>query len=440
MKHFPHKLLALLLLFAYPLHAENIEAEELPEWTVMIYAEADSILNNFAAKNFYSMSTIGSNKRLNIVVQWNQPKKTGTWRYKIEKNKMKLVDSGGKSLRPDFTQDLINFADFSVKTYPAQKYALILWNHGLGILDPKWSHLQYFSVSPTVLGRNSRIQIAGLTSPLEEEIKTACSLDEFGENGHKRGILFDIANKKYLDNQGLAHALDYITKNITQKKLDLIGMDACLMSMLEVHYQIKDYALFAVTSEEVELARGWNYTPFLEALSTTSLSPEQLAESIVYSFEDFYKEKTKLYTQSAVDLHGVEALKENLDEIISNILICKQKDERKTLAAVKAARRLCFELSIPCYVDLYSFYSELQTKLKKKKANEPEEFEELRNSLNKGMQLIDNIVIANVASDYLCQAKGISIYYPQKDIDPSYYSTLFVQDSMWLPFLHQATR
>ena len=55
-------------------------------WTIMIYAQADSILNNFAVKNFQAMATIGSNSKVNIITQWNQPRKDGVWRYRIEKN------------------------------------------------------------------------------------------------------------------------------------------------------------------------------------------------------------------------------------------------------------------------------------------------------------------------------------------------------------------
>jgi hypothetical protein len=55
------------------------ECKEAPipsaEWTVMIYAQADPILNNFALRNFHAISTIGSNEKLNVIVQWNQPQK-----------------------------------------------------------------------------------------------------------------------------------------------------------------------------------------------------------------------------------------------------------------------------------------------------------------------------------------------------------------------------
>ena len=424
------------------------------KWTFLIYAEADSILNSFAARNFQAMSTVGSNENLNIIVQWNQPKKSGVWRYKIEKNKMTLVNNNPIKKRDNFAQDLIDFSDFSVKNFPAENYALILWNHGLGILDPEWSELQRFAINPAALGTDPRIQIKATTivegDTFSEKIssssdKTVSLFSPKNETDDAfRGILFDIANKNYLDNQGLIYALSQITTNITKKKFAIIGMDACLMSMFEVFYQIRHFADYAVSSEEVELAQGWNYSPVFYTLATTSVtSTKKLAQNIVHTFEDFYKNQTKFYTQSAVNLSEIDLLKQNLDQIVSNVILCRRENRNKINLAIKKARRKCFQLSVSCYVDLYSFYSELYKQIDKiKHQNTSEEvfLQELKDSLSDGMYIIDNIVVANVASNHLSKAKGISIYYPKKAIDPSYFNTVFVQDSLWLPFLQKAIR
>jgi hypothetical protein len=225
---------------------------------------------------------------------------------------------------------------------------------------------------------------------------------------------------------------------VIHKKFALIGMDACLMSMFEVFYQIKDCADFFVTSEDVELAQGWNYKQFLHNLTTTKISAKELAEGIVTTFEDFYKEKTKFYTQSAIDLAGVDALRQNLDQIVENIIVCQKSYTKKINNIVKKARKSCFQLSVPCYVDLYSFYYELYKELNN---NNEALFYELKNSLAHGIELINAIVIANVNSNYFSGARGISIYYPNNGIiDPSYHEALFVQDSLWLSFLEQVIK
>lgn len=423
---------------------QDTQTQSPTKWTIMIYAQADSVLNSFAARNFHAMSTVGSNEDLNLIVQWNQPRKKGVWRYKINKNQMELVDKSTRKEKPDFSQDLIDFADFSAKNYPAENYVLILWNHGVGIIDPEWNKLQNFAVNPTTLRECPRAQIPGITCDTDIAADTICKADTICDE-QVRGILFDIGNRTYLSNQGLTYALDYITKNIIKKKFELIGMDACLMSMLEVYYQIKDFAIWSVASEEVELAHGWNYTPFLHALINDSLSSKELAEKIVYTFEDFYKGKTKFYTQTALKLENVELVKENLDQIVSNILLCKKTDAKNINLAIKKARKTCFQLSVPCYVDLHSFYTELQTQLdrlkkspKQKTFTKSDNFKDLQASINDGIQLIDAIILASTNSDYLSRARGISIYFPQKSIDQSYFKTLFVQSSLWLPFLQHS--
>lgn len=415
-----------LICFTSHLHAVRAQGSASTheaEWTVMIYAQADSILNSFAMKNFQAMSTVGSNENLNIVVQWNQPKKRGIWRYKIEKNKMDIVDAQPRARRPKFAEDLVDFVRFTTKNYPARKHALILWNHGLGIMDPEWNKLQQYSVNPAALNRTPRAQIDGIT----------------------KGILFDIPNRTYLNNQGLTHALSEATK-IIGKKFELLGMDACLMSMLEVHYQVKDFAKFLVSSEEVELAQGWHYKLFLDLLANNEVEGEDLAKSIVSTFEHFYRKKTKFYTQSATNLSSIEAIKQNLDDTVNALSLCKEIDADNTKRLIQRARQASFELSVSCYVDLLSLYAELKKQasvleresrgnVRKKTLVDSDAFVALKELLNQGIILINNTIIANVASPYLCRARGLSIYYPQKQIDPSYIKTEFAQEGLWLSFL-----
>jgi len=438
---------------------EDVSHEDVGStWTIMIYAQTDSVLNNFVLQNFNAMASIGSNEKLNIIVQWNQPRKEGTWRYKIEKNKMALIDTTETKKHLNFSQDLIDFAKFAVTNYPADNYIFILSNHGVGIIDPEWSNIQQFSVNPAVLCQSPRIQIEGITKGYQA----------------KRGILFDIPNKTYLKNDGITSAFAHITRDILKKKFALIGMDACLMSMFEIFYQIKDFAHYSVSSEEVELAQGWNYAPFLHSIACSNINTEELAKNIVFTFEDFYKKRTKFYTQSAIDLEGIEFIKQNIDQVVSNISLCKQIAPTKMHQAVTNARKLCFQISVPCYIDLHSFYSELYKQLSTlefetiqkyhsyndaafpvrrsisyyeppaQKLITSQQFKDLKELLIIGTKLLDLTIIANVASPYLSRAKGISIYFPQVNrskknkrdlIDPSYCKTEFAQESLWLPFL-----
>ena len=66
-----------------------------------------------------------------------------------------------------------------------------------------------------------------------------------------------------------------------------------------------------------------------------------------------------------------------------------------------------------------------------------EQLRDLKKSIYECKKIIENIVIANVSSPYLTRAKGISIYYPNNKIDPSYLRTKFAQENLWLDFIQR---
>ena len=50
-------------------------------------------------------------------------------------------------------------------------------------------------------------------------------------------------------------------------RLHLVGLDACLMSQVEVLSAMAPHARYFTSSEETEPALGWAYTGFLSALT-----------------------------------------------------------------------------------------------------------------------------------------------------------------------------
>ena len=418
MKRSIYRFLSYAFIFLF-LHVHAINAQA--QWTVMIYAQADKKLNSFAARNFNAMATIGSDENLNLLVQWNQPGKAGTWRYKIEKQQLKIVQSS--TTRKEFGADVADFVKYCHTNHPAKKYALIFWNHGIGIIDPQWYQISQFTGNP-------------------RSFTTSTSIDESIVKGFSehRGILFNMEERKYMNNQDLHHALSTIATDILKKKINLVGMDACLMAMIEVGYQIKDYAKYFVASEEVELGHGWNYLPLISFLNHAPIKTKQLAEAIVLTFEKFYKNKTQYYTQSAIKLENIDFIKQNIDHVAGNLKLCLAIDKPKILDAIIKARTLCLQFTTPCYVDIHSLYSELEKQLghsvtQALRTNTA--FKDLKSALTHGKQLIEETVFANAASQRFSRARGLSIYFPRKKIDPSYYKTLFGKDSLWIEILKE---
>ena len=110
-------------------------------------------------------------------------------------------------------ESLAWFMDYGMENRPAERYALILWNHGGG--------------------------------PLE-------------------GVCWD--EMFSMDHLSLSELTDALMNAHLEQPLAWIGFDACLMSSMEVASAVAPYADYMIASQETEPAFGWNYA-FLSHLS-----------------------------------------------------------------------------------------------------------------------------------------------------------------------------
>ncbi|MFH1831424.1 MAG: clostripain-related cysteine peptidase [bacterium] len=443
------------------------------DWTILIYAQANNSLSTFAYKNFNDMATAGSNKDVNVVVQWYKAGEPGTFRYRIENGRLELDECLKAPTDGNKSEDLVGAMRWAVSKYPAKKYCLVLWNHGIGILDPAWGN-SVMMVSPRFIDNNPRIQIAGVTEAdtgiLADDNMFDISINatrntsnlggafsdtdlyrsntELYSVAEHRGILFNERSRTYMNNQSLSKALSIIKTDVLKnKKIDVLGMDACLMAMVEVGYQVKDYAQYMVASQEVELAYGWNYKMLLQAFGINKLTPLEVAQSIVLVYEELYKKQIQFYTQSAMKLENSNLLKISIDNVARDILSCCDLDFNGFTQVVKMARNKCVSFSTPTYIDAHSFFHELDSLIvslyeksqsSKNLGKTKTATDKLKISLKTAQDVIEDTVVAQVSGKYYLKAKGLSIYYPSKAISKSYASTDFARDSVWYSFLQQA--
>ena len=216
---------------------EEEKAEK--EWTFMVYLNADNDLESAGIKDINEMEKIGSGDKINIIVQCDRSpeydESNGNWigarRFYIQKDddfskiNSKEIANLGESVDMGDPAVLTDFIKWGVKNYPAKKYALVIWNHGSG-----WKF------------QNARF------SPV-------------------KGISYDESSGNHLDNFKLTAALAEGVKLNGGKKFDIIIMDACLMAMVEIAYQIKDSAKVYIASEEVAPADGMPYDSILAKLA-----------------------------------------------------------------------------------------------------------------------------------------------------------------------------
>ena len=401
------------------LYASKSATKSHAAWTVLVYMDADNSLASYASYNMNEMSTgLTTLNGINVLVQWNKPKVKETWRCKIIPGGS--VDAGSFSTEMGYNPsiELVKSMQWVVKDYPANNYAIILWNHGSGIED------FYPDVSKAI----------------------------------KRGILYDDEEQTCLTNQGLLSALTQI-KQLLGKNLDLIAMDACLMAMVEVSYQVKDLVNIFVGSQETIPGDGYAYSQFIKPLSLNpaGTSPLQLAQDMVSAYKNFYTtlSPTPDFTLSAIDITSIELIKENIDQFITAVTACSQADAANTKNVILAARKASISFEMPEYIDLYSFYANILNQIKNRspksllilakqnKKAAPTPSKDYQNALTvlnavvqDGLNKITKVVLQEAAGAVYAGAKGISIYYPSSGlIDPTYPLTIFAQNTSWMQFI-----
>lgn len=428
---------------------ELFEVSELPQksfskqWTFIVYIAGDNDLRSFAVKSIKQMAQIGSNTNINIVVQLDiriTDNKKITRRYFVDKNKIYHVninDPATQRMDSGDPKTLISCACWAIQNYPASKYALILWNHGTGIIDPGFSRIinasELFMYNPV-----------SHKFDLDRSIGFLDYINKVRE-AENRGVCWDDSTGNYLTNKKLEYALQEICNRLLYgKKLNIIGFDACLMSMLEVANIVKKYANIMVASQEVELGTSWDYAKLLAPFAHRSLHETDFAEHIVDTYGEFYSRVTNDYTLSAINLNIIDALEDNVSTVATLLLegLKKQKIESvKDVITVSCSKEECTRFEEPTFMDLHHFYCNIQDHLDDIELTTNAETvayrKQLKAALGDGKALITKIAFANVTGKNLKEAKGISIYMPESFIHYSYKQTSFAYSNKWLTFLTQ---
>lgn len=406
-------------------------------WTVLVFAAADNNLRDYASRNQKQMSAVGSNQNVNILMHVDTrlagSKKTSR-RYYIEKNNPVQIEIPHERgpLNSGDPQTLISTCAWAIENYPADHYMLVLWNHGTGIIDP-YGRRQFdtdflFHLNPATNNY---------------ELDRTVGFIDLIEALADKGICWDDSTGEYLTNQKLEYALAEVVQNqLGGKKFDIIAFDACLMSMLEVAEITKRYATIQISSQEVEPGPGWQYSEALAPFTFGAPDKYALATHIVNAFAKAYKPHGNHpgfvdYTQSALDLELIDEVEKNVDKL-AQVLVNALESERslvfKNVIALSRSKKNCTHFNEPTYIDLYHFYSNMLKNLRETFKTRDHLVMQLIQVLEVGQSLMKKAVIHSVSGSNMPHAKGISIFFPEKRIHPSYKKANFSKNS-WINFL-----
>ena len=147
----------------------------------------------------------------------------------------------------------------------------------------------------------------------------------WNHGGGVKGFNYDYSDNAPADNLVTTEFVEALEKTQNDGiNFDLIAFDACLMGMIEVGYEIRNYTDYFVAAEEVVGGDGYDYTTAFSAFESEvgDVSPDELAQSLVQSFEEFYVYGgNDADTLSAVNTNELEELAEDVkwNEIIFKI-------------------------------------------------------------------------------------------------------------------------
>ncbi len=297
------------------------------QWTYMVYMGADNNLSDGGLYNLNDMETVGSSAGVAIVVQAEFSTKytvgmptsnTGRIYVQNDNNPNGANLSGGINIGNVDMADpatLTAFIQWAKATYPAQHYALVVWDHGAGWKSKK------------------------ISSPLRGAVS-----DESAASAGALMSLPDLA--KGVANSGV--------------RFDIINFDACLMAMYEVTYEFKDLTDYMVFSEQTEPGTGDPYGPILAALTATpTMSARTLASTIVDNYNAFYVPDTRNETtKSAVDMAQISALDAKIIALSAALTA-----DTATKAVVQAAQANTQNYAYPANHDIYDFCSYLNANM-----------------------------------------------------------------------------
>jgi hypothetical protein len=396
------------------------------KWTFMVYMAGDNNLSSAGDKDLGEMRQVGSTPDVNIIVQFDNAGNQGTQRYRVlSGGQPDLVMSMGEtdSGSPKVLQEFIEWA---AKAYPAERYALVLWSHGSA-----WAPSEIERVARSVNSPNfTSTEATKRSSSPAGKVVFRTSLERIYQlpTSSARAICVDDGSGHSLDTLELEKVLAK-AKEILGQEIDLLGMDACLMSNLEVAYQVKPYVKYLVASEESEPNDGWPYDRVLRRLvGDPDLPTGQAAEHIVRDYIQSYIDRgyKKAVTQSALDLAKIEALTGPLDGLAQALAAMDRQQMRNSLWGALYATTSFFDGTL---MDIPHLCKELEKQPVSPAVRQA--CAQVRDALAQGAGRF--VIAEGHNGKTVANCGGVSIYLPMlKEMSRFYPELAFSSQHPWL--------
>lgn len=285
-------------------------------WTILVYMAADNDLERYALHDLAEMERVAlpGSVELAALVDRSPWYVAGPGDFTDTRLGPVQPDGDGSrvgaglvSIGERDTGDpatLTAFLDWAHEALPAERYGLVVWNHGAGLEGVAFDDSS----------RGDRLTL--------EETRLAIERSKLG-------------------------------------RVDLLGFDACLMGMVEVASELRGVADVLVASEELVPLEGWAYDRILAGLARDpDADPATLASRIVESYAERYADRRDI-TLAAIDLGGLPRLEAALDGLADGIIEAPGSGALRALAAAAEDARVFPRDGSDAYRDLGGFLDAL---------------------------------------------------------------------------------
>jgi len=389
------------------------------KWTVMVYMAGDNNLDGAALRDIEEMARVGSSKDVNVLVQLDRLEDKKTRRFLITKGggyEKDCLETFGETNTGD-PKVLEDFLTWSAERYPAERCFLILWNHGSGWWEEAGSRAAVRRTS------DARLRRSGSRSSL-----FCHKTDTPTPTAHRSICYDDHSGGDALDNRELKDVLARAC-TLIGRKIDILGMDACLMTMVEVAWQLRDSVEILVGSEIEEPNDGWPYAEIIAFLTAKPKSKTHIvAKEVVKQYIASYRDEGETVTQSAINTAATAEIIQTLNPLAAEILSDFDKNRKLIEWAWERAPKFYDDN----YLDLYAFARKLRSK---NGGRIREKAEALLAALRTGRT--KPLLCQGKLGREVAGTKGLSIYFPADSINPAYRGLDFANDCRWAVFLER---
>lgn len=272
-------LLAVCCLFALSFVGVSHAAAR-PAYTIAVYLDSDNNLDDWAQKDLNKMLAVGSTPDVNILVFWDRADGPA-YAYKVNKGSLQPLNdftingttANGKEPNMGDPVTLNAWVDYTKKNFPADKYILVLWDHG----------------------------------------------DDY------RGAMYD----SHIPQDGfdmLSH--QEIVEALKGTHIDALVYGACVIQMIEVSYEYAASGLqidYLLANEAYDPMDGYPWDTILgELAAKPTMSPKEFCNMCVNDYIYYYNNLGKAYSQavtlSVLDMSKVMEVVQNMTGMIDAMM------------------------------------------------------------------------------------------------------------------------